>query len=419
MEISFHKNNLTGNVDLPTSKSLSNRYLILKALSNSEVDIQNLSTANDTVLLNNILNSSKKEQLIDCQDAGTCFRFLLAYFAIQEHEEKILTGTNRLKERPIADLVNALRSLGAEIIYLDKEHFAPIKIIGKKIDGGKVKINGSISSQFISALCLIAPKMKNGLRIEIDGEISSTSYILQTLNCLKEVGIKNTFKKNCIEIKPQHINFSTSINIEKDWSSACFFYCILLLSQKNKTIETQGLHFQNLKLNTLQGDEAIVSLCKNLNVETFEKENELVICHKNMYRNFPEKETYNLLNAPDLSIPFIVAASMLHREVSFLGLKSLVLKESNRIEALKEILIEIGIEPLWENDELVCKQKNENVDFSKTIKINTHNDHRIAMAGSLLAVLGFHIILSESKSVAKSFPSFWKEMEELGFEIKY
>ncbi|PKP25870.1 MAG: 3-phosphoshikimate 1-carboxyvinyltransferase [Bacteroidetes bacterium HGW-Bacteroidetes-2] len=392
------------------SKSESNRLLILQAIY-PEIKIENLSTSEDTRLLQNALILNEKS--IDIHHAGTAMRFLTAYFATQKNREVVLTGSDRMKQRPIGELVNALSQLGAQIEYLEKEGFPPLKITGTEIFQNKVSIHAAISSQFITALLLIAPSLKNGMEIELVGKITSQPYIQMTLDLLNQIGVKTTFKDNKITIDylDKTTSLSTTVHVESDWSSASYFYSFVALSPL-KTKTSLSIY----KKNSLQGDAALVAIYKNFGVQTtFQKNNILIKKTTN-----PKTETLNLAlhNTPDLAQTIVVTCFGLGIACHLTGLHTLKIKETDRLEALKKELEKLGaVISISEESLTLASSSFLMQEYSeKAVFIKTYNDHRMAMAFAPL-VLKKTLTIEDANVVDKSYPKFWLDLQKAGVQI--
>lgn len=392
------------------SKSESNRLLILQKLF-PEIAIANLSEAQDTALLEKALNATSKT--IDIYQAGTAMRFLTAFFASQEGREVILTGSQRMKERPISILVDALITLGAEITYVEKIGFPPLRIKGKTLTNNKITINANVSSQYISALLLIAPTLKNGLEISLEGKQTSFPYLKMTLDLLKEMGVAYTFKENKININP----FKTSIpnktfTVESDWSSASYFYSIVALSPLGTSLTLATFYKKSL-----QGDAALAEIYKHFGVETKYQEGSITITKKNNPTNNHLK--LDLKNTPDIAQTIAISSFGLGITCELTGLHTLKIKETDRLEALKNELQKLGASCIASTDCFALEQSNfkQKINLSTTTIISTYNDHRMAMAFAPLAVL-FPIAIQNAEVVEKSYPAFWKDLKKIGFELK-
>lgn len=394
------------------SKSETNRLLLLQALY-SNLTLENISKSDDRdVMLKALdcdLSFRTQSREIDVHHAGTAMRFLTAYFAIQEGKEVVLTGSNRMKERPIKILVEALQQLGAEIYYKENEGFPPIKIIGKKLANNKVSLPANVSSQYISALLLIAPKLENGLELTLEGEITSIPYIKMTLALLNEIGVETSFVENKIKINQKSKIVNHQLTIESDWSSASYWYSIIALSE----IGTQ-ITLSSYKQNSLQGDSALIEIYKNFGVETvFNENNSITITKLNNFK--PETLNVELNNSPDIAQTIAVTCFGLGIACDLTGLHTLKIKETDRLEALKTELTKLGAQISVTNDSLHLKSSSK---IEKNVSIATYQDHRMAMAFAPLA-LKTSIIIEDAEVVSKSYPTFWEDLKAFGFELKY
>jgi len=370
-------------IDLPASKSISNRLLIIQALCKQEFVITNLSNSEDTKALQKALKATATT--IDVGAAGTSFRFLTAYLSTLVGNRFILTGSTRMKERPIKELVDALLELGVEIEYLEKTAFPPLAIIGTDISENKVSIDGKISSQFISAILLIAPTLKNGIKLKISGEIVSKPYIIMTLKLMEEFGISHTWQEDTIEIKPQKYS-AKDYNIEADWSAASFWYEIAALSS-SCTIRLNGL-----TENSIQGDGKVTELFQNLGVQSKFENGSVILTKKE--ENVISKEI-NLINTPDLYQPLECTLFSKNLTTKFLGLQTLKNKETNRINAVEKELLNLVT----------------------TKEITTYKDHRMAMSFAPLCLKYDTLQINDVEVVDKSYPNFWNDLKEGGFII--
>ncbi|TDP58588.1 3-phosphoshikimate 1-carboxyvinyltransferase [Flavobacterium dankookense] len=396
-------------VKITGSKSETNRLLLLQALY-PNITLENTSNSDDSDVMLKALNSqftTDHLQLIDVHHAGTAMRFLTAYFAIQEGKDFVLTGSPRMKERPIKILVEALQQLGAEITYEEKEGFPPIKIIGKKLTNNKVSLPANVSSQYISALLLIAPKLENGLELTLEGEITSIPYIKMTLALLNEIGIETSFIEDKIIVKPQFTIHNSQLTIESDWSSASYWFSIVALSE----IGTQ-ITLSSYKQNSLQGDAALVEIYKNFGVETvFNNDNSISISKIN-FKN-QKSLLFNLQSSPDIAQTIAVTCFGLGIGCHLTGLHTLKIKETDRLEALKNELTKLGATISVTNDSLTLEPSEI---INESISIKTYQDHRMAMAFAPL-VLKVPIIIDEAEVVSKSYPTFWDDLKSVGFTI--
>lgn len=397
-------------IQITGSKSETNRLLLLQALY-PNITLENTSNSDDSeVMLNALKNAhlpTSSFQLIDIHHAGTAMRFLTAYFATKEGREVVLTGSPRMKERPIKILVEALQQLGAAISYEENQGFPPIRIKGKKLLLSKVSLRADISSQYISALLLIAPKLENGLELILEGKITSIPYIKMTLALLNEIGVETSFIENTITVKPLKTHNPKRITVESDWSSASYFYSIVALSQ----IGTQ-IRLSSYKQNSLQGDAALVEIYKNFGVETvFNSDNSIAIiksaiCHL-------KSVILHLNDSPDIAQTIAVTCFGLGIGCHLTGLHTLKIKETDRLEALKAELEKLGATISVTNDTLTLEASSP---IKPNIAIATYNDHRMAMAFSPLA-LKTDIIINDAEVVSKSYPDFWEDLKRIGLEI--
>jgi len=370
-------------IDLPSSKSISNRLLIIKALCKEKFLIKNLSESDDTILLKNALNS--KEKTINVSHAGTSFRFLTSFLSIQKGKEFILNGSDRMKERPIKELVNSLQGLRVKIEYLEKEDSPPLKIIGTEIDGGEIEIDGTISSQFISSLLLIAPNLRNGLILKIKGELVSKSYVLMTLKLMGEFGINWTWNKDVITILKQEY-VAKNYTVESDWSAATFWFQSASLSEKCKII------LRGLNEESIQGDSACKEIFKDLGVDSVFKNGNLILT-KN--KKISPSETYNLIETPDIYQSLKCTLFALKKGSEFTGIQTLKNKETDRITAVENELLKLNTPKI----------------------IETYDDHRMAMSFAPLSLKFGELQISNPGVISKSYSNYWKDLKKGGFKI--
>ena len=386
------------------SKSETNRLLLLKALYPNIV-IENASNSDDSEVMNSALTSNN--QTIDVHHAGTAMRFLTAYFASQESKSVLLTGSSRMKERPIKILVVALKQLGAEIEYLENDGFPPIKITGQKLNSSRVSLPANVSSQYISALLLIAPSLQNGLELELIGEITSASYINMTLKLLQEIGVKTSFVGNLIIVKPKSQDPTPkTIIVESDWSSASYFYSIIALSKEGTKIE-----LSSFKENSLQGDAVLATIYEQMGVETHFEDGKIKLIKNAKPINQNLKLDLNC--APDIAQTIAVTAFGLGISCELTGLQTLKIKETDRLEALQNELLKLGASISITNDSLQMEPTHS---INSNQNIATYNDHRMAMAFAPLA-LKTNIYIENAEVVSKSYPNFWSDLIKVGFEI--
>ena len=390
-----------GEIAITGSKSEYNRLLILQALF-PKIIIKNISNSDDSKITENALKST--DSIIDIHHAGTAMRFLTAYFSTQPGREIILTGSQRMQERPIKLLVNALKDLGAEISYDKKEGYPPLKIIGKKIIKSKVALQANISSQYISALMLIAPSLEDGLTIELTGQLTSVPYIKMTQTILDELGFEITFEKNKIQISSAKRIEPKTWTIESDWSSASYFYSILALSRQG------NICLSSYKKESNQGDSALSEIYKSLGVVTSFNRGMINLTKVKDF-NFTESININLINTPDLAQTIAVSCLGLGIGCKLSGLHTLKIKETDRLRALKIEMEKLGAKVDITSDSL---ELYPNAKLKKDIAINTFNDHRMAMAFAPLA-LKAPIIINDFEVVSKSYPAFWDDLKRINF----
>ena len=389
---------------LNSSKSESNRLLIIKALSEKEITIKNLSKANDSVLLKNLLES---ENLVvwDAQDAGTSFRFLTSFLAIKK-EHVVLSGTERMKQRPVKVLVDALNKIGAEILYLENEGFPPIYVKGKINQvKNKLDIPGDISSQYISSLLLIAPLLEKGIEINIEEPFYSRPYVNMTLNLMNSFGIKSEVKGNKISIKNQEFS-SGSYIVESDWSAASYWYSILSISDNINNLTLQGL-----KKKSNQGDSVISELMKSFGVNTQYKEDGIVLTKIKLDT---EEIELDFRDCPDLAQTILVVAAYHKIKLKVSGVESLKIKETDRLLAMKNELKKIGCDFYEEGNYWLLEKRKREIDDE--LSIDTYKDHRMAMAFAPLASKK-SIIINDPDVVVKSYPTYWEDLKKVGFII--
>ncbi len=390
---------LKHSVDLPTSKSISNRLLVLQYLMNNSFELKGVSNADDSQIMQTILSQKELKGELNVKNAGTCFRFLTAVCAIG-NKEVVLTGSEAMKKRPIKELVEPLRSLGVDIQYLEEEGFPPLKITGKKLKGGKVKVNAEISSQYVSALLLIAPFLENGLTIELIGEPKSESYTQMTISLLRKLGIEVLEKGKTILVSPVSENHKGQIEVEADWSSASYWYELIALSSLHSKLQ-----INKLKIYSIQGDSIIKNIFKKLGVLTLEGSNgvEIVKATKPNIKDFE----YNFSSIPDMVQTFVVTCVGLGINGKFNGISHLVYKETNRIEALKIEIAKLNYSlEMIDNDSFEIKKVDN---LPKKITISTYHDHRMAMAFAPLVAVIEEVEIENSEVVIKSYPEFWEE----------
>jgi 3-phosphoshikimate 1-carboxyvinyltransferase len=390
-------------VRITGSKSETNRSLLLQALY-PQINIENLSNSDDGEVMQKGLKIATGE--VDIHHAGTAMRFLTAYFASQPGKEVVLTGSERMQERPIKVLVEALRTLGADIQYVKNEGYPPLKIGGKKLEQSKVSLPANISSQYISALLLIAPSLPNGLELELVGKITSVPYIKMTLGLLEQIGIKTTFEGNTIVVLPKTSVEDITLVVESDWSSASYFYSIVALCDVGTTID-----LSSYKQNSLQGDSVLSKIYADFGVKTNFHGNQITL--SKISNEHPETVNYDLANAPDIAQTIAVTCLGLGMGCHLTGLHTLPIKETDRLAALQTELSKFGAQVAIDSESLTLQPANS---LKTGVAIDTYNDHRMAMAFGPLA-LRTDLIVNDAGVVSKSYPDFWRDLETLGFGI--
>ena len=385
------------------SKSETNRLLLLQALF-PNIQIENLSNSDDGQVMQKGLQKSQGE--VDIHHAGTAMRFLTAYFASQEGKEVVLTGSARMKERPIQVLVDALRELGAEIQYTNNHGCPPLRISGKKLTKSKVALPANVSSQYISALLLIAPSLENGLELELIGKITSVPYIKMTLALLEELGISATFEDNKIVVQSREAVDGTTMVVESDWSSASYFYSVAALCDLDSEIKLSAY-----KENSLQGDSILQEIYTHFGVETSFSKNEVTL--KKVREHQRDVFVYDLSDAPDLAQTISVTCLGLGIGCHLTGLHTLPIKETDRLAALKTELTKLGAQVETDSESLTLQPTSV---IHEDVSIDTYHDHRMAMAFAPLA-LKTNLFINDAGVVSKSYPDFWKDLKNLGLQI--
>ncbi|HKG08042.1 MAG TPA: 3-phosphoshikimate 1-carboxyvinyltransferase [Pedobacter sp.] len=397
-------------ITLTGSKSECNRALIISSLSKGLVKVDNMSNAADTVTLNGILNNisqnSPHQQIVDVGPAGTAMRFLTAYLSVLPGNF-LLTGTERMKQRPIGVLAEALKAIGAKVSYAEQEGFPPLLISGPLEQGRPtVQIKGDISSQYISALLMIAPTLQQGLNLEVIGELTSLPYVRMTLDMLEEAGIKHSWKDNSIIIKPQPFT-QAALAVEPDWSAASYWYSIAALADQAQI----SLPF--LKSKSLQGDSRISEIMTAFGVNTDKTDKGIAITLTE--QRFGD-EVLNLKDCPDLAQTIIVCAAALKKNLAFTGLETLKIKETDRILALQNELAKFGVK--LSEDNFIYTLDCDRLHFPERVSFRTYEDHRMAMAFAPLSLLINEVVLEDMDVVEKSYPDFWKDLQKAGFTVE-
>ncbi len=417
LKISNKNLNIQGEITLNGSKSISNRALLIRALCGVHFNIHNLSDSDDTMTLESLLNSLA--DVLDAHHAGTTFRFLTAYYATQDGTQ-ILTGSERMQQRPIKALVDALNSLGADITYLNNEGFPPLKICPPKSEWkNEITLPAGISSQFITALLLISPKLTGGLTIRLEGEIVSKPYIEMTISMMTYFGVKVTvdWVSQKISVLPQDYQ-AKDYFVEADWSAASYYYIIAGLSEHTDLV-LNGLHEASM-----QGDAAIVDIGRKFGIETT-FENRSIRIKKNKGAQVPELLEYDFINVPDIAQSISVLCAGLGVNALFTGLQTLRLKETDRIVALQNELEKLGVFlnkmpakfSKKTSVEYYMQEGQANIQQDNIPCFDTYSDHRMAMSFAPLSLIG-SIIVNDPYVVSKSYPSYWNDLTKLGFQTE-
>lgn len=408
----FYKNT---ELFLPASKSISNRLLVMQFLSDNKIVINNLSEAGDCILMQDLMGKIRsyinegnylKECKLDCGNTGTVLRFLTGMVA-QKTGKWLLTGSERMKQRPVQKLCDALQQMGASVDYLEKPGFPPIKITGKPLNDGRITIDASQSSQYVSALLMIAPTIQNGLEIELKNTVASRPYIEMTLALMKKAGINFISDKNYIRIEPgEYLN--QSFTVEPDWSSASYWFEMIALSPSNEVF------LKGLSLKSLQGDNVLSEIYSLLGVGTYDQGNGVLI------RKVAEPEStfsFNFSHCPDLVPAVAVTCAALNIDASLRGLNNLRIKESDRLQALQNELSKINPHvTISDNDTLIIKKQVRSIRH-ELLCFSTYNDHRMAMAFAPLALKYDKVAIENPGVVVKSYPSFWDDISDFGFGL--
>ncbi|MCQ2306538.1 MAG: 3-phosphoshikimate 1-carboxyvinyltransferase [Bacteroidales bacterium] len=404
-------------VSLTGSKSESNRALMICHYAGLEPTIQNLSAADDTILLMELLkkinNCKEREQSsykeINCQNAGTVFRFLTTALAVRPGKW-LLTGSERMRKRPIKDLVDALRRLGADIGYQDVEGFPPLLINGKDFDGGNISVDISRSSQYASSLLLAAPVFKNGLRLHLEGGLTSLPYIDMTIEIMSEYGAE--VHRDDRDVFVEHSDYqNVGYVVESDWSAASYWYEMVALSRNGRVF------LENLKMNSVQGDKIVAGIFERFGVVSHEKRNGVLI--EKSGRPIDNDFEFDFVNTPDLFPAVVATCAGLGLNATFTGLKNLAIKESNRISAMVSELRKIGAEfEKISDDVLKIKSIRKLFFFSEknSVVFDSYNDHRIAMSLAPLSLKIGAVEMKKAEAVSKSYPNFWTEFRKVSTE---
>ena len=404
---------LNQTIKLPASKSISNRALIIHALSGGAILPNNLSDCDDTTVIIDALQNNPHE--INIKAAGTAMRFMTAFLSVKDGEEHVLTGTERMKHRPIGVLVDALRHLGADIKYAGEEGFPPLRIKGRKLEGGLLEVPGNISSQYISALLMIGPTLKNGLTLRLTGDVISRPYIDLTLWTMREFGADADWSDfETISVAPKPYK-KRNYYIENDWSAASYWYEMMALS----THEDDEIRLEGLMDGSKQGDSSVRYIFSLLGVKsTFESREEGVpttVTLRHTNRCVPRLE-YDFVNSPDLAQTFVVCCALKNVHFHFTGLSTLKIKETDRIEAMKKEMRKLGYvihdknnsELIWDGER--CMPEIEG-------GIDTYEDHRMALSFAPASLCIDGLSINNPQVVTKSYPHFWEDIKSAGFEV--
>ncbi len=400
------QNKINSKIAITGSKSESNRLLLLQAIF-PEIEIANLSNSDDSTLMQAALKQDSN--LVDIHHAGTAMRFLTSFFATREGKEVVLTGSQRMQERPIKILVDALRTLGATIQYEKNEGFPPLRIKGQKITKSAVQMQANVSSQYLSSLLLIAPSLENGIQLTLQGEITSLPYLKMTLALLDQLGISSDFQGNQITVYPAKTVHKKKLVVESDWSSASYFYSLAALA------EEATIQLSSYKEQSLQGDSALARIYKYFGVTTTFSDHTITIT-KSGVNKVEENNTLklDLTQAPDIAQTIAVTCFGAGKGCHLTGLHTLKIKETDRLEALKTELTKLGAIIKVTDKELILEPSKN---IRSNIAVNTYNDHRMAMAFAPLA-LKTDIIINDAEVVSKSYPDFWKDMQQIGIQTE-
>ena len=399
---------LRATIALPASKSLSARALIISKLAGAG-SVENLSDCDDTCVMRRALEED--HAVVDIMAAGTAMRFLTAYFSVTEGEH-VVTGTTRMKQRPIGILVEALRSLGADIEYTENEGYPPLRIKGKKLSGGEVTLPADISSQYISALLMIGPMLEEGLTLQLVGEVASRPYINMTLSLMQKFGAEAYWTaNNAICVKPRPYKAGTTYCVEPDWSAASYWYEMVALSHDAEA----SVALPGLQKGSVQGDSCVAQLFEHLGVATRYEADGIYIYKKELGATTPRLEI-DFTDMPDLAQTLVVACTMNGQAFHFEGLQSLKIKETDRIVALQTELKKLGLQVACTNHSMAFGGDKFSEETTP-VTIDTYDDHRMAMAFAPGAMVYKNITIDHPEVVSKSYPSFWDDLRSIGVDI--
>ena len=388
------------------SKSQTNRYVTLRAVVGSSVCIKNSSDSDDAASMRRVIDGAGRADVIDIGHAGTAMRFGTAYLASREGVDVLLTGSSRMCERPISELVDALRQLGASIEYEGKEGYPPLRIKGRKISGGRCSMSGEVSSQYISAIMLASPSFEKGVEINLTGRVVSVPYIKMTLGVLEDFGIKGQFTGSSIVIPPSIVSVGDELVVESDWSSASYYYSMVATSGRQ-------VRLSSFRRCSTQGDSRIVDIYRAFGVDTEWGEGEIKL---SLVKGFerPRYVDIDMEDTPDVAQSVAVTMAALGIRGRLTGLSTLRVKETDRIAALEAELSKFGVKCSSTIDTLSIEDFGER---KKDILLNTYQDHRMAMAFVPMALCGGFYVENPAV-VSKSYTAFWEDMEKLGLELK-
>ena len=396
---------ISGRVELPASKSISNRVQIIRALCADDFEIHNLSEAGDSAILGSLLEQAAEEgTTLDCGPAGTTFRFLAAYLATIPGT-RTLTGSDRMLQRPVGHLVEGLRQLGADIKYVGKEDHPPLKITGGKLKGGNMRLDGSVSSQFVSALLMIAPTLEGGLTIDLVREPVSKPYIEMTIAMMREFGVRVKWEDRKL-IVPQADYEPAEFTVEVDWTAASYWYELAAFS------EEVSLELAGLQLESLQGDAVVQAIFERLGVSTIYSRDAIKLTRND--KQLPAVFEKDCSDLPDLAQTLALTCAGLRVPCKLSGLQTLRIKETDRLSAVQTELAKLGLEVMVDGS--VLKIPRSQQVQATTTSIQTYDDHRMAMAFAPLAMLTGELTIEDEQVVCKSYPGFWKDLEQVGFE---
>ena len=391
-------------VSLPLSKSISNRALVINALTDGALPLKKVAKCDDTDVMVAALSSD--EACVNIGAAGTAMRFLTAYYSSQPGREIVIDGTERMRHRPIAVLVDALRACGATIEYAGEECYPPLRISGKKLHGGDITLSASVSSQYISALLMIAPTMEQGLRLTLEGDIISRPYIMMTLSMMRQWGVESEFVGNIITIAPQKYA-PVDFDVEADWSAASYWYEIAALSSGD--VSLQGLNSRSV-----QGDSEISKYFENLGINTHFND-EMVELEPSP--DLVPRLNIDLSDQPDLAQTIVVTSCMLGVPFHITGLSTLKIKETDRLEALRAEMLKLGVVLTIERDSELIWDGTRRPIYEFPV-IDTYEDHRMAMAFAPVSIFIPGIVINNIEVVSKSYPDYWQHLQDAGFKFQ-